>query len=491
MPTAAQLLRSIIDIEGGLSSEDLVQNYHKLVKSRVEWMQPADEKIFNYIRLKYFPTQLELPSLQTLLDYFTELSDVETVERVKDLKGEHAYRGGNYARLVDDTVEEQNKFKVTILLKETLEIVDHGKVIGRERREGLRDGITHFTRNVHALMVSQQEAKLQGDLRDDGKEVWRDYENSKVDQGLGMLCGILNIDDVVGGIRKGDLWLHAAFAGQLKTTFALNWAYNQMTRYKHNVFYVTLEMPYEEIRKLAYVMHSSNARLMQKMGVTEPLDFTKVDSGALSPEEERYYQAVIKDFCENPEYGRFDVWGPDEDVTIDQIRLQAELNNQMAPIHLLVVDHGGIVEPKRKKKDYVVELNSVIRDAKKMALQFNHGVKIPVLLLFQINRDGRDYADKNGGRYQLRALSYANEAERSADVVTTTYLNEDHVRACTTFFDCLKRRRGVLVPPFSARIDWKTRRMSEGSLYNGPHGNGITMDGLDEGVDYMTHIFAG
>jgi replicative DNA helicase len=480
-----RLLRGIVDIDGGLSSDDLVRNYQKLAKTRVDWMQPEDDKIFNFIRRKYFPNRLELPSLQTLLDYFTELKDVETVERLKDLRSEVAHRRGNYAHLVDEAVEDQNKLKAIHLLKQSQEIIDHGMVFGRERKEGLREGISHFTKNVHSLLVYQQDSKIQGDLRDCGQDVWDKYENSKIEKAHGMLCGINNIDMVIRGIRKGELWLHAAYTGQLKTTFALNWAYNQVTRYKHNVFYVTLEVPFEDIMDLIYVMHSSNARLMQKMGVTAPLDFDKVETGTLSEEEEAYYKAVIKDFCENPEYGRFEVWGPDEDVTVDQIRTQAELKNQEEEVHLLVIDHGGLVEPKRKKKDYVIELNSVLRDTKKMALHFNHGAKVPVLLLFQINRDGRDYADKSGGRYQLRALSYANEAERSADVVSTTYLNEDHIRAGTTFFDCLKRRRGGLFPPFTAKIDWRTRRMSNYDQFKGADDKGMTMDDYRSGSDML------
>jgi hypothetical protein len=105
-------------------------------------------------------------------------------------------------------------------------------------------------------------------------------------------------------------------------------------------------------------------------------------------------------------------------------------------------------------------LNSVLRDAKKLALQFNHGEGIPVLCLFQLNRQGRTEADKAEGRYKMNAISYANEAERSADVITTTYLNDMHRQAGTTLFCNLKNRDNPLFEPFEARVNFACRRIS-------------------------------
>jgi hypothetical protein len=249
-------------------------------------------------------------------------------------------------------------------------------------------------------------------------------------------------------------------------------------------------MPYEQVRKMIYVMHTSNGKW--KVKGYSPLDYDKVNSGELTKEEEEFYQLVIKDFNENESYGRFDVWGPDEDITIDEVQQYAELRHQEEDIHLLVIDHGGLLEPRKRKKnkDYTVELNSVLRDIKKLALHFNHGEKIPILVLFQINRDGKDFADKNEGRYKLRALSYSNETERSADVVTTTYLNEEHRKEGTVLFDCLKRRDGVPFQPFKAGINWGTKRINNFDTFHGSNEKGISVDdvSLVLGVESMFQV---
>lgn len=68
-------------------------------------------------------------------------------------------------------------------------------------------------------------------------------------------------------------------------------------------------------------------------------------------------------------------------------------------------------------------------------------------------------ADKNGGKFGLHALSWANEAERSADVVTTSYLN-DELRAQGETIVCnIKNRENPLFDPVRLSIDWGSRRI--------------------------------
>lgn len=845
------LLRSVIDMDGGISQENLILNYQRLKSAGIEWTQPADQRIFDYVK-GYFQLRLEIPARQTIADHFSANRDYECEERLKDYDGVVAYIRTNYAHLIAKIVEEQNKMKALQFLKEAQEIIAKGLVIGDEKKTGIRDGVLHFTAHAHQLLTHEHTSRLEGNIREDGQEVWDEYVEAKTNKALawGKFTGLNEIDKVVKGIKRGEMWVHAAYTGELKclpgdatvfdhqtgtrrclsemyesgclpvvtaldregatfrlltatashlvqngvrevfdltltsgrkvgatgnhrfftpsgwkelsalkegdfvavprqmkvdervspftdaevkvigyllgdgslkghisftasndeiredfmkclvemglrnefadystpsfheefpddqapyvlvshsaglgnstmispvrslitslglwdlgayhkhipnvlfglpesqiallvgalwstdgschakdhgrcdrespsrrnditygsvsedlcldlqslllrlgiqssvtpvstkykgehytfytlrvvtnhskrrfvemirvvgkaskfetlgdrllgaegrvlpseflpdnrkvlmpqgyyrysklakgrptvtlewarkfsesgdtllknaiegdldweqvrsvvsrgmemtydlsvpnhhsfvvndivshnTSFALNWAYNLVTRYRSSVFYVTLEMPYEQVRQMIFAMHTENPKFSQ-MGF-KPLDYEKIKYGTLNPEEEAFFQLVIKDFCTNEEYGSFEVWGPDDDVTTDDIRIEAELKHHQSEIHLLVIDHGGLVEPRKKKrsKDYTIELNSIIRDTKKIALHFNHGEKIPVLLLFQINREGKDYADKMEGRYKLKALSYANECLLEGTLVRT------------------------------------------------------------------------
>jgi len=290
---------------------------------------------------------------------------------------------------------------------------------------------------------------------------------------------------VCHGLKRGEMWVHAAFAGELKTTFALNWAYNLVTRYRTNVFYVSLEMPYEQLRRIVAVMHSANGRF-KAMG-KKPLDYRKVRDGELPAEDEPFLQEVLKDFDENPDYCRFEIWSPDRDVTIDDIRIEAELLHKQMDVGFLVIDHGGLVEPKRKHSSYTIELNSVLKDAKKLALHFNGGEGLAVLMLFQINREGKDAADKAEGKYKMRALSYANEAERSADVISTTYLNDDHRDNGTSTCCCLKNRDNPLFGTHLISVIFSCRRMKNNDISE-VEGHGMGLDDPDDVLNTMLEL---
>jgi replicative DNA helicase len=483
------ILRSVIDF-GGIPQNSLIANFQRLMKSRLEWDQPADARIYEFLK-GYFFSSLALPAPQTIRDYFESRRDNECVERVGDFESHQAYSESNFTFLLKNTVGDQSKVRAVQYLKESVEIITKGLVIDKEKKEGLREGINHIVRKAQDLLLYDTTSKIEGNLREDGEAVWKEYLEAEANKALawGKPCGVNNIDKVIRGIKRGEMWLHAAFTGELKTSFALNWAYNLVTRYRSNVIYVTLEMPYEQVRKMIYVMHSSNGRFKN---VHVPLDYDKVCAGTLSEEEKEFFKVVINDFITDPEFGRFDVWGPDENVNIDDIQMFTELKNQEAEVHLIVIDHGSLMEARKSKrnKDYTVELNSILRDTKKMALHFNHGQKVPILLLFQINRDGKDFADKNEGRYKLRALSYANEAERSSDVITTTYLNDEHRKNGTTQFDCLKRRDGVPFQPFTAKVEWTTRRISDSfDQFKGQNDRGMSIEDLRSGQRMVDNFF--
>lgn len=467
------ILRSLIDF-GDLGQEELVLNMRKVQNTTFQWDRKDDQRLYQFC-VTFFQSHLELPNERTVRDFFKKHDNIEALERLRDIRADSPYTRSNFSFHLQTLLNEQHQSRAVAYLQEAREIILKGAKVDGEMRRGVRDGILHFVQNTNGLIVPEGNAKTRGDIRQDGQRVWDDYQAAKQDKSKawGRFTGLNHIDRVCHGIKKGDLWVHAGFAGELKTSFAINWAYNLVTRYRTNVFYVSLEMKYEHLMRMLFVLHSSHARF--RLAGYQPLDYRKVRDGELTEDEEKFYELVIKDFTTNPEYCRFEIWAPDRDVTIPDIRMEAELMHREMEIGLVVLDHGGLIEIEKTKRssDYTIALNSVLRGAKKFALHFNHGEGIPVLLLFQINRDGKDYADKNEGLYRMRALSYANEAERSADVITTTYLNEDHRADGTTKFCNLKNRDNPLFEPFLASINFICRRMQNENPYGGQSGNGM------------------
>jgi replicative DNA helicase len=468
---AKQLLRSVLDINGVPSPENLRVNFRRLSESGFEWKDPSDAAIYKFI-LGYFQHHLDCPSLRVVLDYFEEKNDIEVVERLKDIEVAEVYERSPFLHTLTKLLESQNIVKASTVLKDAGDIITKGMTFGQgkkaTRKQGIRDAIAYLTDELHPLVLEDSVAKTKGDLRQDTKAGWEEYQYAKLnkDKAYGCFTGLDAIDRVCHGHKKGNLWLHAAFTGELKSTFALNWGYNLVTRYRSNVLYVSVEMPYPQIRRQLYTLHTANKRW--KLQGLDPLEYNKVRDGDLSSNEEAFYKVALEDFETNPEYCAFETWCPEKDVTIADIRTYAEIYHKRREIGLLIIDHGGLIEPDRRNfsSEFTIRLNSVLRDSKKLALQFNHGEGLPVLMLFQLNRNGKTEADKNEGRYKMNAISHANEAERSSDVITTTYLNDEHRTNGTTMFCNLKNRDDSLFKPFMARVDFKCRYIGNAEIQN-------------------------
>ena len=114
--------------------------------------------------------------------------------------------------------------------------------------------------------------------------------------------------------------------------------------------------------------------------------------------------------------------------------------------------------------------NEVIRDLKKLAMGFHRGQGIAVVALFQMNREGykrilkvkeqNEASDKDRpALFNETDLSYANEAEKSADIITATWIDDKLKEKNRVQFQNLKSRDQAKFAPFLARVEWPCRRL--------------------------------
>jgi intein/homing endonuclease len=82
----------------------------------------------------------------------------------------------------------------------------------------------------------------------------------------------------------------------------------------------------------------------------------------------------------------------------------------------------------------------------------------------------------------------SHNCERSADVITTTYLNEEHRKNGTTLFCNLKNRDNPIVEPFEASVDFSSRRLFnlEGIAKSG--GPGMGLEDHQTGITAMFNV---
>lgn len=346
----------------------------------------------------------------------------------------------------------------------------------KKRASLMRHGAKKFAQAAGDACLQK---KLQGDV------VW-DRLSSILSDGVEMTYD-LSVPGYANFVANGFITHNS--------TFMLNWAYNQAVWYKWNSLVFSLEMPYQQCRRLLYALHSAHpkfAKIRYQLGLqkdekaTVGLPYTHVRDATLQhyhPNAKQFlWEYVVPDFNGQTvvtgtdpetgeswgcEYGRIhiEVADPEKsDFTMADLRQKAELLYSQDPFHLVFVDHAGLMSPRKWVSNTTDRLNEIIRDMKRMAMSFNKGQGIPLVALFQINRDGYRAAMKaktKGGiaRYDLTHLSYSNECERSADIVTASWMDDDLSKANRVQFQCLKSRDQKPFDIFNARVEWPCRRL--------------------------------
>ncbi len=458
-----RLLRGVIDF-GGISAEALDSNYQRLCESSIEWVNPEDERLAKFVR-EFYTVNLEVPSAATVRDFFEREGNVEVLERLKDIDGCPIYERRQYSHLLDQLVEDQRRVKMDLLLKDAKEINGKGRVVQEGRRkvklQGVNDAVAYLNDKIPGILPTPKGPRSKGFL--DPEEEWNRYRSAKDSPNkYGTLSGFNTIDKACRGLKRGELWVHAGFSGDFKSTFATQWSYNAVHRYRANVIYISMEMPLEQLQRRLCTLHSSAATF--KLAGKDPLDGCRVRDGELTGDEEVFYKEVLQDLKDEDgsrNYCRLHIWqAPSPSVAA--IRTELERLHRTMDIDLVVIDHTELLgRPANSRDPFGVQLNDMIRGLKQLALHFAGGVKLPVLLLHQLNREGRKRAEKADGKYGLYDLSYANEAERSADVVTTSYASDEMRASHEVVVSNLKNRDNPRFEPVRLSLDPRCLRLYE------------------------------
>jgi replicative DNA helicase len=417
------LLRSVIKGDRIDDPDLLLRNYQALVDADLPCDIAEDSVIWKYVR-DFTGQYHHVPDAATLRGHFSATHQLEVVDRIDALMVQNARTQGDFLRYLEGRVEDRRVRVVSEILREAGRIVEVGVTVKEGREEKLIRGPMQAIRYVldrgHEITTPSSGVVLSGDVTSDGHGFVREIERIESDPlaGIGQYSGIDQMDRALRGAKRGELWTHTAFTGSLKSTLALNWLYNQAVYYRHSNILFSLEMPYPQVRRILYAMHSFHEKfddVRRGLGVKRCVPYQKIRDGEMSPQEREFLlQYVVKDFNDPAnQYGsiHIEVADPDKsDFTMIDMRNKAELLRSKDPaISMLVVDHAGLMAPRNRQPSTTERLNEVVRDLKRLAMNFDRGAGIAVLNLFQISREGYKSAEKNGGKYNLTHLSYSNE----------------------------------------------------------------------------------
>lgn len=488
------LLRSLFIADAADDPQQFLVNHQKFLSSGLGFEVPEYNTVWAYVR-EFVRTHNHSPNIATLRAHFTHAKEDEVLNEVEHLVGMKSLTKGDFDTVLNARADDRRLRLWTETLKEAASITQTGMEVkeGKESRilKGPIDSARYVVEKARDVVAPALGGRLSGEVTKDGETVKTLYETVEADPlaGMGQMTFIKQMDVALSGAKRCELWVHAAFTGGMKSTFMLNWAYNQAVVFKHSVLIFSLEMPFQQCRTILYAMHSMHPKFRDirvKLGLQEDpnqdvgLPYSNIRDGNLHlwhPNARRFFmEFVVPDFngedvVNHPywkaDYGKIhiEVADPDKnDFTMIDLRSMAEVLYSRSPYSMIFVDHCGLMSPRRFQKGTTENINEVIRDLKKLALGFNRGQGIAVVGLFQISREGYKAAlktkEKTGkAGYNLTHLSYANEAERSGDIVTATWIDEDLVEQSRVQFQCLKSRDNKPFDAFISRVEWPCRRI--------------------------------
>lgn len=484
------LLRSCFIVDPNDHEELFLRNYLALADSGLGFERIEDTVIFEYVR-EFVGTHNHVPNISTINGHFRRKNEEEVVARIQMLSALPAKVRGDFLKRLEDKANDRRLYQWTEALKEASVITSTGMTIqlgkGKEKiLHGPIDAARYLVDKSHSIVAPTLGTKLSGEVTTDGQSFLDRYERVESDPlaGIGQFTGIAQMDEALAGAKRSELWIHAAFTGGLKSTFALNWAYNQAVYYKHDSIYFSLEMPYVQVMNILYSMHTIHEKFRDvrfKMGIQKDpnadvgLNYQLIRDGMLPPNQREFlFDHVVPDLMnETNGYGRIHVEVADpekHDFNIVDMRTKAEIIYSKSPFSTIYVDHAGLMASRKWVSSTTERQNEVIRDLKKLSMGFHRGQGIAVVALFQMNREGykrilkvkeqNEANDKDRpALFNETDLSYANEAEKSADIITATWIDDTLKEKNRVQFQNLKSRDQAKFAPFLARVEWPCRRL--------------------------------
>jgi len=478
------LIRSCIVVKIADAPELLLQNLLALDRSGLEPETPEDKTIWAIVR-DFAKLHQHAPDVKTVQLQIQAATDLAALDYLEQLVREPLKTRGDFIIYLERKIEERRVSQVVMATMSAKCIATTGLEIegDKGRKQFLRgtDAALEYLRTeLRQVERAPNGAQTSGGVT--GAEaaagLRAEYENAKISPVIGNLTGLIQIDTTLGGGKNKELWTHAAFSGHLKSTFAANWAYNLAFHYRRSVLYFSLEMTFEQVRRQLTAMHSYHYKfrevrfhlgLQASEDLDAGLDYDKIRDGQLAPAEEEFYLGhVLPDMEDEANaYGKIDIRKPDPDkkrFTLEDLRDAAERSHAETPFTQIFVDHLGLVDSENVRASERDALVEVMKGLHKLAANFRRGAGTSIVGLAQINREGlKTLAKKKETgrlpRYLPVDLFGSSEVEKSSDVITTSYIDDDLSQRGRVFFDCLKARDLRKPDPFLAKVVWASKRI--------------------------------
>ena len=219
----------------------------------------------------------------------------------------------------------------------------------------------------------------------------------------GIPTGYADMDDMLAGLQRSDLFILAARPAMGKTAFVLNLAHNVALYAKEPVLIFSLEMGKEQLVDRLLAMESGVDSWALRTGNLNDADFEKLGQAMGELSEAK----ILID----------DTPG----LTVSDLRTKARRENHQQQLGLIIVDYLQLMSGGNrfaKSDNRVQEITEISRGLKQAARELN----VPLIALSQLSRSVESRSPQIP---QLSDLRESGSIEQDADIVAFLY-REDY-----------------------------------------------------------------
>jgi replicative DNA helicase len=284
-----------------------------------------------------------------------------------------------------------------------------GHIVRRAHESGAStDEVTGVLSEAEALIASVRQT---GTVRDfvHIRELLAGYLES-MEAGTGAVAaesravtsGFMDLDTLLGGLKRGDLVIVAARPSLGKTSLVLNFARNCAARQNASVAFFSVEMAAEQ--------------LVQRLLATESgVDSMRLTFGAHNERDERKLMQALGVL------GDLSIFFDDSAMlTISDMRAKAKRLQMERGLDLIIVDYLQLMSSGMRNENRVQEVSYISRALKQLARDLD----VPVIACSQLSRAAESRANNVP---MLSDLRESGSIEQDADVVMFIYREDKYV----------------------------------------------------------------
>lgn len=402
-----------------------------------------DEVLFDELIQSQYVTLQEKEILKYIQDVFSKTGYMPT-EQILESNFPALSQGTS---LQDFVVLDQDSLAVEVGLffeerkKEYLakEVVSLSLLISN-------DGITNDVHDRLYAILSSISSNVNSSY-EDPFDYFVDYYQNQKSKPKGLKFYIQSVDEVVGGLNAGTLNTIMGYTGSFKSTLALNLIYNNIVKENYKICLITLEVPKNQVVTNLLSRHSYDS----KFDKYPYIPHKKIRETSLDPDMESYlFQEVYSDFQQYK--NNLVIFDQTDFNQITPLEIEKALDRAdrlLDGLDAFIIDHIGLLKfSSDSRRDEKEIMNEYMRFFQGQCVNFLHkGRSVTGIVLAQANRDGYLRAIRNNGDYDLRAISDANEIERSSYRVFSVYQDPDLLLSKEIKIGLIKHRDGPLIIP--------------------------------------------